>query len=325
MIVNRYFFKHRSVTDHLVIKVDEIDKRILEILANYPEGLSYRELWNKLIDENGEHLVAFPTLQRRVDRLKEDGKIEIDKSKWKRGRKMIIKLKEDSREIIKKFSEIRKYKVLFKKYLESHLSALSSENWPIVYITLLKVEKAKEIIKHELDERKTEIIKADMSPELKKNLLFEIIETEVEIEKMSIEAYSKNEMLNRLWLLSEYVGSLPKKDRSEILAKIPLSSKVPEIMEKFIKGAISLGELVESLKSINVIEETKRELKLKGYSDSEITKIIERMKKEGFFDKFVKSSEKRVGILDIALGLERAVETELEELENEAELGRKTK
>lgn len=313
MIVKRKFFKHRSVTDHLVIKVDEIDKRILEILANYPEGLSYRELWNKLIDENGEHLVAFPTLQRRVDRLKEDGKIEIDKSKWKRGRKMIIKLEENSREIIKKFSEIRKYKVLFKKYLESHLSELNSENWSEA---CFKIIEAKEIIKHELKERKVKIIKEDMSPELKKDLLFEIIETEGEIEKMSVEVYSKNEMINRLWLLSEYAGSLPRKDRSEILAKIPVAP--PEIMEKFIKGTISLEELIESLKSTNVteiMEGAKKKLKRKGYSDSEITEIIERMKKDGFFDKLAKLSEKREGALDIALGLEKVIEAELKEME----------
>ncbi len=73
--------------------MDEIDKRILEIVSNHPEGLSYRQIWNLLRDEKGNHLVAFPTLLRRVDQLERRGYLEIDRSEWKRGRRKIVKPK----------------------------------------------------------------------------------------------------------------------------------------------------------------------------------------------------------------------------------------
>ena len=73
--------------------MDEIDKIILEIVSNHPEGLSYRQIWNKLKDEKGNHLVAFPTLLRRVDQLEKRGYLEIERSEWKRGRSVKIKPK----------------------------------------------------------------------------------------------------------------------------------------------------------------------------------------------------------------------------------------
>lgn len=254
--------------------MDEVDKQILKILTNYPKGLSYRQIWNKLRDEEGEHLVAFPTLQKRIDQLEKKGYVEVDKSNWKQGRSMIIKLKEDYKPVAERLSKIREHKELFKKYIENQRSKLTSgEN-------ILKVQMAETEIITKLENEKEKILNSDMSPDLKKELLFEIIETEKEIEKMLTDLYLEDEHFSRIW---SFTNGLSREELEEEIMNILKPPQIPidEIAERIIK------EHPEEFKSkSDVIKFLKRDTKFMRMLEKinnplqEIKKIREEVRAE---------------------------------------------
>jgi len=172
--------------------MDGIEKEILAVLSKYPEGLGYRELHRKLKDERGRNLVAFLTLQRKVDKLSKDGCVEIVEEDWKQGKKKIIKLRDSHKIIAKKLSEIRAYINLFKKYIVKHCIPIliRINGYPEFYH---KLAAARYLLLEELEEKTYEIFESDISIDLKKELLFEVFEVEKEINTVFISTVFENE------------------------------------------------------------------------------------------------------------------------------------
>ncbi len=191
-------------------KLDEIEKKILEILNKYPDGLSCRQIWNKLRDEKGRPLVAFPTLLNRLNDLEEEGYIIIDESNWKQGRAKVVKLIGIGKDLSDLISKINDLKGKFRKYININLQNINyyiqklknkevdeKDLMNFIDNVYLKLNTAKKIILDQLEEEKRKILYSEnYSISLKKELLFEILEAEKDIEKMMIEAYSSNVLLS---------------------------------------------------------------------------------------------------------------------------------
>jgi len=190
--------------------LDKIGKKILEILNKYPEGLSCRQIWYKLKEECGRDSVAFPTLLNRLSKLEREGYIIIDESDWKRGRAKVVKLRDAGKKISDLISKINDLKRKFKKYIDINLQNINDyiqklknkeidENDLMNFIDniCLKLNTAKKIILDQLKEEKRKILYSESySTSLKKELLFEILEAEKDVEKMMLEAYSSNVLLS---------------------------------------------------------------------------------------------------------------------------------
>ena len=189
------------------IKMDDEDKKIIVILIKHPEGMSYRGIWNRLIDEKGEHLIAFQTLQRRVDRLKSKGMVGVKDAK-KQGSNAVITLTDDGRVVGKKLSKnINYYKEAFRRYIENYRSKSTPEK-------LNKIWVAGSYIEEMLDEEMKEVLNDDMSDNLKRELVYAIIEEKAEVEKMGVDLCLEDEICNRVR------SSIQGLSREELLEKL---------------------------------------------------------------------------------------------------------
>ena len=275
--------------DNKIIKMDDKDKKIIEILEKHPEGMSYRGIWNKLVDEKGEHLIAFPTLQKKVDRRMGVKVVGPEK----RGKKAVITLVGKGKYLGKKLSEIRNYKETFQRYIENYRSKLTPEN-------LKKIWEAEIQIDEKLNEEMEEVLNDDMSDNLKRELVYAIIEAKEEIEKIVANLCLENEICNRFW---SYIQGL---SREELLEK--RNEQIKSISDNRMDK--------ESLK----LSIKKKLMEERGLSEKEAEKYAEIVTKKDDNDELPKVRDFR-DLVDKEMEIMREVKRELDEILKEIERG----
>lgn len=204
-------------------KINNRMKAILEILRKHPDGIGVNELFERLKDNKGRHLMSKPTLIKELDRLKNAGLIQ-EEGEWRLGQKKTIKLRNSHRIIAEKLSEIRAYRECFQKIANFILRDLKSES---VAETDAKLKVITGVAVEKLNRKIDEFLNSDISEEFKKELIFEVLELEKEIKKEYFDIITENKSLYDFWTeeLKEIEDELLKlgkelfKERLETLSK----------------------------------------------------------------------------------------------------------
>ena len=172
-----------SINNKIIKKMDEIDKKIIEILGKHPEGMSYRQIHNQIkkwLKNEGRHPIVLNTVVTRVNNLKDvyvDVKQPRDKNGYViQGTRAVITLIGKGEYLSKKLRKISNYKEAFRRYIENY----QSKNIGKIWIAKMEIDKM-------LNDEMKEVLQDDVSDNLKRELVYAIIEAKAEVEKMGVD------------------------------------------------------------------------------------------------------------------------------------------
>jgi len=192
------------------IELDDDMRAILEALRKYPDGISVNKLYKSLKDRRGRYLMSKPTFAKKLQKLKDmELVIEEAEGEWKRGKRKILKIKDSHRVVVEALSEVRRYLELFEELVRRFLIEMmkmeleGDEDARRVFN--IKINKLFKIIKKELEEKRIDIIKSEMSERFKKELIYETVAVEFEITKKYTDFCFENKIMPFLLTPSDWI------------------------------------------------------------------------------------------------------------------------
>jgi len=255
-------------------EIDNDMKLILEALKDFPDGIGVNKLYEKLKDERGRYLMSKPTYTKKLQKLKDMGLVteEVD-GEWKRGKRKILKLKNSGKIIATELSKIKRFKKIFEKFIEFELSKVTTEDKTVAYLRLTLAES--EIMK-KLTEEKERIFNSNLSKDFKKDLLFEIVETEKEIEKLFIDACLKKPELHKIYSTVEYTKNLNEKDLIKKILNYNFEDRLIEELKLKLEDMGVCGEKRDAF--IREIENIIKKMPKTDYQSLDVISILKDVK-----------------------------------------------